>query len=89
MKERLVNAMEVSLLAGITVPTLNRWYKWKHSNPDHELVKLLPDYIRIGNKQTRYWKEKDVYKIIEFRSKLPQGRAGILRKTKEKINEKN
>ena len=88
MKERLINAMEVSLLVGCTVPTLNSWYRWKQLEPEHELAKLLPDYTRIGNKKTRYWKESDVYKIIEFRAKLPQGRNGVLGKVTQKYVKK-
>lgn len=84
MKERLINAMEVSLLVGCTVPTLNSWYRWKKLEPDHELAKILPDYVRIGNRNTRYWKESDVYKIIEFRSKLPVGRNGVLGEVTQK-----
>lgn len=88
MKERLINAMEVSLLVGCTVPTLNSWYKWKQLEPEQELTKLLPDFIRIGNKKTRYWKESDVYKIIEFRTKLPQGRNGLMGKVTQKYVKK-
>ena len=88
MKEHMINATEVALLVGTTVPTLNTWYKWKALEPEHELAKLLPDYTRIGNKRTRYWKESDVYKIIEFRAKLPQGRNGVLGKVTQKYVKK-
>lgn len=88
MNERLINAMETSLLVGVTVPTLNSWYKWKQLEPDHELAKLLPDYIKVGNKNTRYWKESDIYKILEFRTKLPIGRNGVLGKVTQKYVKK-
>ena len=36
----MLNAMNVAVLVGVTVPTLNSWYKWKELNPDHELAGL-------------------------------------------------
>ena len=83
----MINATEVALLVGTTVPTLNTWYKWKTLESDHELAKLLPAFIR-GSKGTRYWKESDVYKIIEFKAKLPRGRNGILGKVTQKYVKK-
>ncbi len=76
--EKTLNAQEVALLVGCSVYMLNVWYKWKKLHPEHELAKLLPDYTQAGGRQTRYWKMDDVYKIIEFRQKLPIGRNGIL-----------
>lgn len=88
-QKRLLKPMEVALLANTTVPTLNSWYKWKQLNPDHELAKLLPEYIRGGrNGNTRYWTESDVYKIIEFKTKLPQGRGGIMGEVTQKYVKK-
>jgi len=77
-QDRLINVMEVSFLVGSSVQTITSWYKWKESNPDHELAKLLPNYERIGNKNTRYWKQSDVWALIEFKNSIPKGRAGIM-----------
>lgn len=78
MEKKLLRAEEVALLVGCSVPTLNHWYRFKKENPNHEMSKLLPEFVQSDTRQQRYWTEDSVYKLIEFRSKLPHGRAGIL-----------
>lgn len=78
-EERMVKAQELSMLIDTSVQTITAWYKWKDMHPDHELAKLLPDYTRLkGGRKTRYWKYSDVYKLMEFKKSLPQGRYGIM-----------
>ena len=48
------------------------------ANPEHELSALLPDYIQEGNRQTRYWDAKDIWKFIEFKTAIVHGRNGIM-----------
>lgn len=81
-----LNAVNTAVLVGTTVPTMNTWYKWKKLHPDHELAKLLPEYIKMGN--SRYWNRDDLWKLIEFKSKLPQGRNGILGEVTQKYVKK-
>jgi len=76
--EKLLNLNEIAMLVGVSVQTINSWYKWKKLHPEHELTKLIPDFVRIGNRNTRYWKQADAWKLIEFRSSIPQGRNGIM-----------
>ena len=76
--ERLLNVSEVSLLVGASIQTITSWYKWKSLHPDHELAKLLPDYTRVGNRRTRYWKQADIWALTHFRENIPQGRNGIM-----------
>ena len=91
-EDKLLNLTEVAVMAGVSVQTINSWYKWKALHPEEELAKLLPDFTRIGTRNTRYWKQSDAFKLLEFRSALPQGRKGIMgdvtqkyyRKTKAK-----
>lgn len=89
MNDKKLNASEVSILVGVSVPTLNMWYRWKFENPDNKLARLLPMYQQEGGRQTRYWKEKDVAKIIEFHSQIPKGRNGILGSVTQKYVKKN
>ncbi len=77
-KERLMRIEEVALSVGVSVKTINNWYWFKRVNPDHKLAKLLPDYIQEGERQTRKWKQSDTWKLLEFKSKLPHGRLGIM-----------
>ena len=76
-QEVLLTATQVAAQAGISIQTLNIWYKFKRDNPEHELAKLLPNYME-GERRTRYWKTSDVYKLIEFQTNLPKGRNGVM-----------
>ena len=78
MSEKLLNLNEVAMLVGVSVQTINSWYRWKSLHPEHELTKLLPEFTRIGNRNTRYWNQSDVWKLLEFRSSIPQGCKGIM-----------
>ena len=77
-KERLLKLEEVAILIGSSGKSINNWYWFKRENPDNEYAQMLPDYIQEGPRQTRYWKESDVWKLIEFRNKIPQGRNGVM-----------
>jgi predicted DNA-binding transcriptional regulator AlpA len=78
MKEQLLRIEEVALLVGASTQTINNWYRWKKTNPEHELAKLLPDYIQNGSRQIRFWKKSDIWGIVEFKNSIPHGRNGIL-----------
>ena len=78
MAERLLRVEEVALLVNTSTQTIDNWYRWKKVHPEHEFAKLLRDYIQAGARQTRFWKQRDVWSITEFKSKLPHGRLGIL-----------
>jgi hypothetical protein len=78
MADKLLNVSEVSMYVGSSIQTISSWYRWKDLNPDHELAKIIPEYTRIGNRRTRYWKMEDVWKLVEFKKNIPQGRNGIM-----------
>ena len=78
MEEKMLNLNEVALLVGVSVQTVNSWYRWKKLHPEHELSKLIPEFTRGGNRNTRYWKQSDVWKLIEFRSSIQQGCKGFM-----------
>lgn len=78
MAEKLLRIEEVALLVGASTQTINNWYRWKKKNPEHQLAKLLPDYIQEGNRQMRFWKNSDIWSIVEFKNNIPHGRNGIL-----------
>lgn len=77
MKEVLLTATQVAAQAGISIQTLNIWYKFKRDNPDNELAKILPDFT-IGKRRTRQWKLSDVYRLVEFQTNIPKGRNGVM-----------
>ena len=78
MAERLLKIEELALLVGVSTQTINIWYRWKRQNPDNPLATLLPDYIQSGVRQTRQWKQSDVWSLVNFRNSIPKGRNGIM-----------
>ena len=82
--KELINANALAFLVGSSVQTISAWYRWKSLNPEHELAQLLPDYVRIGNKNTRYWNRQDVWMLIKFKQSIPQGRNGIMGQVTQK-----
>lgn len=78
MEDKLLRIEELAVLAEVSVQTINNWYRWKKIHPEEELAQLLPDYIQIGTRKSRYWAPADASRVIKFKSKLPRGRGGIL-----------
>lgn len=90
---------EVAVLLGVSVQTIERWYKFKKNNPNTELASKLPDYSLQPNKRgtgrVRVWSDESIWKLIEFRSCIKSGRKGLMgkyggngtdaKKTKSKI----
>ena len=75
---------ELAMRIDSSVQTINNWYKWKRENPDNELASILPSYIQEGNRQTRYWDTKDIWKFIEFKQAIVHGRNGIMGQSRSK-----
>lgn len=73
--EMLVTAEEIAYHIGVSVRTIDLWYKWKRRNPNHPLAKLLHDPTRINKR--RYWKAKDVTDIEVFQNSIPRGPGGL------------
>lgn len=94
---KMLKIEEVAVLIGSSVKTINNWYWFKRENPDNEYAQMLPDYIQEGARQTRYWNEDDVWKLINFKNSIPTGRKGVmgsvtqkyLRNKAEKENNEN
>ena len=88
-KDKILNIQEVAVLINSSVPTISSWYRWKQENPDHEYAKMLPNFERHGAHRARYWKFADVWKLVEFKQALPQGRNGILGSITQKYVKSN
>ena len=69
---------ELAMRIDSSVQTINNWYKWNRENTDNDLADLLPEYIQEGNRQTRYWDTKDIWKLIEFKTAIVHGRNGVM-----------
>lgn len=88
MKEK-INANETAVLIGCSLQTLNYWYAFKRMHPDNEYAKMLPDYTQEGARQTRYWSQDDIFKLIQFKNEIPKGRNGILADVTQKYLRKD
>lgn len=75
---------EVAVRLGVSTQTINRWYRFKRQNPEHQLSKLLPEYTKektaITGADVRYWNQDDLFKFIEFQSHVKLGRTGVMGK---------
>ena len=78
MEEKRLRIEEVAFMVGVSTQTINNWYRWKKINPNHEMAKLLPDYVQEGKRQIRFWKQSDIWTLKEFKSSIPHGKNGIL-----------
>lgn len=74
----LLRIEEVAVLVGVSVQTINNWYKFKQLNPDNEYSKLLPEYERLGGGKQRFWDKADINQIIAFKRTVPKGCKGIM-----------
>jgi len=71
MQEIMLRVQDVAAMIGVSIQTINLWYRWKKENPEHEMAKILPDFTRLqGQRRTRYWKISDVTKLEEFHNKI-------------------
>ena len=89
MSEKLLKAVEVALLLDISVPTLGNWYVFKRDNPDSDMAKMLPDPVQKAPRQTRYWKESDIPKLLEFKSSIVWGRNGFMGAITQRYKQKD
>lgn len=76
--EEYLSIEKVAVTCGVSVQTINNWYKFKRENPDDQRAKLLPDYIVVGGHGQRFWKQSEVDSIIEFKRQMPSGCKGIM-----------
>lgn len=77
-KDGKLKVEEVAVLIGVSVPTINTWYRFKRWNKDNEIAQQLPDFEQEGERTVRLWDKKDIPKLIRFKTLLPQGRGGIM-----------
>lgn len=88
-EERLLRVEEVALLVGCSAKTINSWYQFKRVEPNSPYAKMLPDYTQTTTKSTRYWKQSDIPKIIEFKNSIPHGCQGVLGKVTQPKKKEN
>ena len=78
MARTLLKIEEVAILCGVSVQTINNWYKFKRENPTNEYARLLPDYETIGGHGQRFWDKSDVNSLVSFKNRMPKGCKGVM-----------
>lgn len=78
MSRTMLRIEEVAVLCGVSTQTINIWYRFKKENPDNEYAKLLPEFQRIGTHGQRFWDKSDINAILNFKTKMPTGRNGVM-----------
>lgn len=78
MTERWLRVEEVAVTIGSSVKSINNWYMFKKQHPENEYAKLLPEFRQEGERTTRYWKDSDIWKLIQFKQSIPKGRNGVM-----------
>lgn len=74
---------EVAIRVGVSVQTLNRWYKFKKEHPEDEVSKLIPDFTKKNTSCgfVRVWNDADVWKLVDFKTtQVKSGRTGRMGK---------
>lgn len=74
----LLRAEEVAVLCGVSIQTINNWYKFKRENPNNEFARLLPDYVVIGGHGQRFWEKSDIDAMLTFKMRVPRGCKGVM-----------
>lgn len=87
-EKELLTGAEVCVLVGISIYTLNNWYKFKKADPKNKYAKMLPKFIQKTDRQTRYWKRDDIPNLIDFKNSIPKGVTGVMGKTTQKYYKK-
>lgn len=87
-RTKLLTIEEVAVSTGVSVQTINIWYRWRKQNPEHERAKMLPEPIQAKPRQTRFWEPQDVMKLIEFKNTVKTGRDGIMGQITQKYVKK-
>ena len=79
MEATYLRIEEVALFLGVSVETINIWYRFKKHYPEDPYAKMLPDFVQDGGpKSCRYWKQEDIDKLMEFKKARPIGRNGAM-----------
>lgn len=84
----MLRVEEVASKVGVSLYTIENWYKFKKIEPEDELAKLLPEYVQESPTSPRFWKESDIKSIKEFKKKRILGRYGKMAKVTQKYTKK-
>lgn len=79
---------EVAIMCGVSVQTVNNWYRFKRENPDNEYARILPEYHCVGTHKQRFWDKSDIPAIRAFKDKIPTGCKGVMGSVTQKYIKK-
>lgn len=64
--EKYYSLTEVAQIMGRTRATILRWH-------EYDIHKLLPNYIRVGKNNARFYKADDINKFKDFKKYIQYG----------------
>lgn len=88
MSEKLLTVQEVGCKIGVSIQSIGCWYKFKRENPESPYAAMLPEFVRMGGRNTRYWKESDLPALKHFHETIPMGRNGVLGSVTQRYTKK-
>lgn len=88
MDTKLYKVTEIAMILDVSIYTINNWYRFKHQNPDDEFAQMLPEPMQQTVRQTRYWTEEDLQKLIEFKANIKVGRCGFMKSVSQQYSKK-
>ncbi len=74
---------EVAMIVGVSVQTIERWYRYKRDHPDSEIAEEIPDYkciSTVGSRKLRRWSQEAVWSLVQFKASRKLGRTGKMGK---------
>lgn len=85
--EKYLTASEISYLIGVSIYTLNNWYRWAgdaaFSKPPD--APKLPRYWQGRPRGPRLWKEGDLPLLRLFKEWVPKGRGGVMGQSNSRL----
>lgn len=69
---------EVCVAVGVSLQTINNWYRFKKENPDDMYAKMLPDPIILKTRRQKVWTHNDIETLKRFKEMKPKGRNGVM-----------
>lgn len=80
-----LTASQMAAEIGVSVYTLNRWYKWYNQVSKEKLDELkkkgmprLPQFELIGSTNWKYWDSGVIEQLKAFKEWMPHTRAGVM-----------
>lgn len=76
--EKMYKIEQVAVMVDVSYKTIQNWYDFKRAYPEHQISKMLPEFIQYGCRQTRYWTPEAVEQLKFVKANIPRGQTGLM-----------